>query len=151
MLLGTQQQHVQQTIGDFIVCRSDGIFAYQFAVVVDDALMHINQVVRGADLLQSTARQILLYEALGFPIPTFAHVPLVLDQHGKRLSKRLQSEGLEPLRTAGATPSLVVGQLVANCGLVETGAIISARELARRYQGNGYEIMRAILCGNQKD
>ena len=151
LLLGTQQQHVQQTIGDFIVRRSDGIFAYQFAVVVDDSLMHINQVVRGADLLQSTARQILLYEALGFPIPTFAHVPLVLDQHGKRLSKRLQSEGLEPLRTAGATPSLVVGQLVANCGLVETGAIISARELARRYQGNGYEIMRAILCGNQKE
>jgi len=151
LLLGTQQQHVQQTIGDFIVRRSDGIFAYQLAVVVDDALMHINQVVRGADLLQSTARQILLYEALGFPIPTFAHVPLVLDQHGKRLSKRSQSEGLEPLRTAGATPSQVVGQLAANCGLAETGAIISASELANRYQGNGYEIMRAILCGNQKD
>src|SRR5713226_265806 len=66
MLLGAQQQYVQQAIGDFIVCRSDGIFAYQFAVVVDDALMRINQVARGADLLQSTARQILLFEALGF-------------------------------------------------------------------------------------
>jgi glutamyl-tRNA synthetase len=94
MLAGPIRQHVQQAIGDFIVCRSDGIFAYQFAVVVDDALMHINQVVRGADLLNSTARQILLYEALGFPIPTFAHVPLILDEQGKRLSKRQESTGL---------------------------------------------------------
>ncbi len=69
LLVGPVEQQVQQTVGDFIVCRSDGIFAYQFAVVVDDALMQINQVVRGVDLLQSTARQILLFEALGFPSP----------------------------------------------------------------------------------
>src|SRR2546425_2748999 len=98
LLAGYREQQVQKVVGDFVVCRSDGIFAYQFAVVVDDALMHINQVVRGADLLHSTARQILLYEALGFPIPTFAHVPLVLDEQGKRLSKRTESAGLEPLR-----------------------------------------------------
>ena len=146
LLLGAQRQHVQQAIGDFIVQRSDGIFAYQFAVVVDDALMRINQVVRGADLLQSTARQILLYEALGFPVPTFAHVPLVLDKDGKRLSKRLQSEGLEPLRSAGATPAQVVGRLAADCGLVEKGTSTSASELAKRYQGNGYGIMRSILA-----
>src|SRR5207244_11421362 len=103
------EQHVQRALGDFIVCRSDGIFAYQFAVVVDDALMHINQVVRGADLLPSTARQILLYEALGFPVPTFAHVPLVLDEQGKRLSKRDQSAGLEPLRAAGMKCEQVAG------------------------------------------
>jgi glutamyl-tRNA synthetase len=146
LLSGTQQQHVQQTIGDFIVRRSDGIFAYQFAVVVDDALMHINQVVRGADLLQSTARQILLYEALGFPVPTFAHVPLILDKNGKRLSKRSQSEGLEPLRIAEATPAQLVGQLAANCGLVPFSTSITAMELAQQYQGNGYDIMRSILA-----
>ena len=75
-IMGQTTQHVQQAVGDFIVCRADSIFAYQFAVVVDDALMHINQVVRGRDLLNSTARQILLYEALGFPVPSFAHVSL---------------------------------------------------------------------------
>ena len=143
LLAGPLKQHVQQTIGDFIVCRSDDIFAYQFAVVVDDALMHINQVVRGADLLQSTPRQILLYEALGFPVPTFAHVPLLLDEHGKRFSKRIQSAGLEPLRAAGATPEQVVGQLAAACGLV--GESTSATQLAHRYKQQGYDIMRSIL------
>src|SRR3989440_2015445 len=142
LLLGTQQQHVQQTIGDFIVRRSDGIFAYQFAVVVDDALMHINQVVRGADLLQSTARQILLYEALNFPIPDFAHVPLMLDEAGKRLAKRTQGAGLEPLRAAGATAAEVVGQLAASCGLAQAGEVVSASGLAQRYDQRLYDIMR---------
>ena len=141
MLAGPIQQHVQQAIGDFIICRSDGIFAYQFAVVVDDALMHINQVVRGADLLNSTARQILLYEAFGFPIPTFAHVPLILDEQGKRLSKRHESTGLQPLRAAGLTPSQIVGQLAATCGLVNPGETISTAELSQRYNQRGYDIM----------
>ena len=145
LLVGPVEQQVQQAIGDFIVCRSDGIFAYQFAVVVDDALMRINQVVRGTDLLQSTARQILLYEAFGFPVPTFAHVPLLLDEHGKRFSKRTQSAGLEPLRAAGATPEQVVGQLAADCGLAGRGEQLSASELAQRYKQRGYGIMRSIL------
>jgi glutamyl-tRNA synthetase len=139
------EQQVQQTVGDFIVCRSDGIFAYQFAVVVDDALMHINQVVRGVDLLQSTARQILLFEALGFQVPTFAHVPLMLDAQGKRFSKRIQSAGLEPLRSAEATPAQVVGKFAAECGLVDRGEQLSAGELARRFRQNGYEIIHLIL------
>jgi glutamyl-tRNA synthetase len=146
LLIGPVEQQVQQTIGDFIVCRSDGIFAYQFAVVVDDALMHINQIVRGVDLLQSTARQILLFEALGFPVPTFAHVPLLLDEHGKRFSKRTQSAGLEPLRASGATPPQIVGQLAADCGLVDQGEQLSASELAQRYKQKGYGIMRSILA-----
>ncbi len=140
LLVGPVEQQVQQAIGDFIVCRSDGIFAYQFAVVVDDALMRINQVVRGADLLQSTARQILLFEALGFPVPTFAHVPLLLDEHGKRFSKRTQSAGLEPLRAGGTTPEQVVGQLAADCGLAEGGEQLSARSLAQRYKEDGYDV-----------
>ncbi|HZU66090.1 MAG TPA: tRNA glutamyl-Q(34) synthetase GluQRS [Ktedonobacteraceae bacterium] len=145
LLAGQVEQHVQQAVGDFIICRSDGIFAYQFAVVVDDALMGINQVLRGADLLASTARQILLYEALGFPVPTFAHVPLVLDEQGKRLSKREQSAGLEPLRAAGASPAQVVGALAASCGLLEEGEQISAAELLNRYKEKGYDIMRSKL------
>ena len=145
LLVGPVEQQVQQTVGDFIVCRSDGIFAYQFAVVVDDALMQINQVVRGIDLLQSTARQILLFEALGFQVPSFAHVPLLLDEHGKRFSKRTQSAGLEPLRTAGVTPEQVVGQMAAECGLVDRGEKLSVEELAQRYKYQGYDIMRSIL------
>ncbi|MGH2494364.1 MAG: tRNA glutamyl-Q(34) synthetase GluQRS [Ktedonobacteraceae bacterium] len=147
LLAGQQQQHVHNAIGDCIVRRADGIFAYQFAVVVDDALMHINQVVRGADLLASTARQILLYGALNFPVPTFAHVPLMLDGEGKRLSKRTQSEGLEPLRAAGATPAQVVGQLAADCGLVEQGTMVSAIELEQQYSGKTYDIISSILSG----
>src|SRR5205085_9269102 len=119
--------------------------AYQFAVVIDDALMHINQVVRGVDLLNSTARQILLYEALGFHIPTFAHVPLILDEHGKRLSKRIDSAGLQPLRAAGLTPSQITGQFAASCGLVNQGETISPAELSQQYNQRGYDIMRSKL------
>jgi glutamyl-tRNA synthetase len=134
-------QHVQRSVGDFIVRRSDGIFAYQFAVVVDDALMYINQVVRGADLLASTARQILLYEALGFSIPTFAHVPLMLDKDGKRLAKREQSMGLAPLQSAEHTPAQVVGQLAASCNLINSGEQINTKELLKRYALLSYDIM----------
>lgn len=141
MLAGPQTQQVQQVVGDFIVRRSDGIFSYQFAVVVDDATMRINQVVRGADLLSSTARQILLYEALGFSIPSFAHVPLLLDEDGKRLAKRTQSAGLAPLRDAGMSAEQVVGQLAASCGLAETDTAIRPIELAQRYRTQQYDII----------
>ncbi len=134
LVQGVTTQHVQQVAGDFIVCRSDGIFAYQFAVVVDDALMHINQVVRGNDLLTSTARQVLLYEALGFHTPTFAHVPLLLDEQGKRLSKRAQSTGLAPLRDRGITPEQLVGELAASCALVNKGERLSANTLVETYR-----------------
>ena len=146
LLVGPLEQQVQQTVGDFIVCRSDGIFAYQFAVVVDDALMHINQVVRGVDLIESTARQILLFEALGFKVPIFAHVPLLLDKHGKRFSKRTQSAGLEPLRMTGITPEQVVGQLAAECGLVDRGEELSAGELVQGYRQMGYGRMCSLLA-----
>jgi len=144
-IVGPLSQHVQEAVGDFIVRRSDGIFAYQFAVVVDDGLMRINQVVRGVDLLSSTARQILLFELLGLPVPTFAHVPLWLDRNGHRLSKRIQSEGLAPLRAAGLTPGEVIGQLAASCGLSEPGEAIDALKLMQRYAGSRCDIMRTKL------
>lgn len=139
MLVGTTTQHVQQRVGDVILVRSDGIFSYQFAVVVDDAVMQINQVVRGMDLLHSSARQILLYEALGFAPPTFAHVPLLLDEEGKRLAKRTQSMGIEPLRAAGMTPAQVIGQLASSCGLVDKGTAIGPIELASQFRGRLYD------------
>lgn len=95
--------------------------------------MRINQVVRGADLLSSTARQILLFEMLGFPIPAFAHVPLWLNERGQRLPKRVQSAGLAPLRATGAAPEQVIGRFAASCGLVEPGTVLSASQLVRRY------------------
>lgn len=144
LVVGPVSQQVQQTVGDFILRRADGIFAYQFAVVVDDGLMRINQVVRGADLLSSTARQILLFEALNFPVPTFAHVPLWLNSTGQRFSKRIESAGLDPLRGRGATPAEVIGQLTASCGLVAPGEWLSAARLVERYRGNRYGIIQSI-------
>lgn len=145
LITGSIRQHVQQEVGDFIVRRSDGIFSYQFAVVVDDGLMCINQIVRGADLLHSTARQILLSEALGFPVPMFAHVPLLLDEEGKRLSKRTQSMGIEPIRKAHMTPTDVIGKLISSCGLAEMGTSIGTSELAKKYHQQPYAIIASEL------
>lgn len=94
----------QRDFGDFLVWRKDGFPSYELAVVVDDAAMHISEVVRGNDLLLSTARQILLYEALGLQPPRFHHVPLLCDSTGRRLAKRHHSLSLRELRAAGHTP-----------------------------------------------
>jgi glutamyl/glutaminyl-tRNA synthetase len=101
---GPQQFVVGKDFGDFIVWRHDGIPAYQLAVVVDDAVMQITEVVRGADLLLSTARQILLYRALGLPSPRFYHCPLLCDETGRRLAKRHDALSLRALRQSGASP-----------------------------------------------
>lgn len=90
--------------GDFVVFRSDGICSYELAVVVDDAHMGITEVVRGADLLLSTARQLLLYAALGLEPPAFYHCQLVRDEEGNRLAKRSDSKSLRAMRKEGKTP-----------------------------------------------
>jgi glutamyl-tRNA synthetase len=90
--------------GDFVVWRQDDLPAYQLAVVVDDAAMHITEVVRGADLLRSTARQLLLYRALGLTPPAFFHCPLMADAQGLRLAKRHDALSLRTLRRSGARP-----------------------------------------------
>ena len=86
--LGTQSQNITQTVGDFILRRADGCWAYQLAVVVDDAAQGISHVVRGLDLLDNTPRQILLQNALGLPTPQYLHTPLVLAADGQKLSKQ---------------------------------------------------------------
>lgn len=90
--------------GDFLVWRKDGVPAYELAVVVDDAAMNITEVVRGEDLLISTARQLLIYEALGLPAPNFYHTPLLCDTSGQRLAKRNRSLTLRELKAAGHSP-----------------------------------------------
>lgn len=94
--------------GDFVVWRRDDLAAYELAVVADDHAMEIAEVVRGADLLTSTARQLLLFEALGWPPPAFAHAPLVCDASGRRLAKRTGGLAIRDLRAAGWTPAEVL-------------------------------------------
>ena len=104
---GPQQFVACQDFGDFIVWRHDNIPAYQLAVVVDDAAMRITEVVRGEDLLLSTARQLLLYRALRLAVPTFYHCPLLTDEAGVRLAKRHDALSLRTLRGRGERPEIL--------------------------------------------
>ena len=103
--LGPQSAVAGETFGDFVVWRREDLPSYQLAVVVDDAAMGITEVVRGADLLVSTFRQLLLLEALGSPAPAYHHCPLLLDAAGQRLAKRHDSLSLRALRAAGRPPA----------------------------------------------
>jgi glutamyl-Q tRNA(Asp) synthetase len=108
---GHVAQDVAREVGDFIVRRRDGLFAYQLAVVVDDAEQGITDVVRGADLLASTPRQILLQRALGHPTPRYLHFPVAVDARGEKLSKRHGSVALEP-----GDPAAAIGRALAFLG-----------------------------------
>ena len=108
--LGELTEYLPTDCGDFLLRRSDGLFAYQLAVVVDDAAMGVTEVVRGADLLSSTPRQLLLYELLGWEAPEFYHFPLLLSPDGRRLSKRDGDLGLGALRER-YTPEEIIGKL----------------------------------------
>ena len=118
LLQGEIQQDVRKEIGDYVVKRRDGMYAYQLAVVVDDMAMDITEVVRGVDLLDSTARQIQLIEALGGVLPQYAHVPLVLNHEGEKLSKRDQGLTIRSLRAAGISPEALVGYLAFSLGFI---------------------------------
>ncbi len=115
--------------GDFIVKRADGILAYQLAVVADDAAMDITHVLRGYDLLDSTPRQIWLYQALGWQVPRFAHVPLLLGPDGSRLSKRHGGITLADMRQKQTRPETVIGLIAHAYGLLDRFEPISANEL----------------------
>ena len=107
-LAGEQTFTAGEDFGDFLIWRRDGVPAYELAVVVDDLAMGITEVVRGADLLKSTARQLLIYRALGAPhVPAFVHCPLMRDANGQRLAKRNDALSLATLRERGLSPEYV--------------------------------------------
>jgi len=129
LVFGHHAEELWRDCGDFLVRRSDGVFAYQLAVIVDDALMGVTQVVRGRDLLGSTARQIYLQRLLGFAQPTYAHVPLLVAPDGRRLAKRDQDLELGELRARGMRPEELIGRLAAASGLIDAYEPVSATDL----------------------
>lgn len=110
-VFGPLAQLLSRDVGDFVLRRADGLFAYQLAVVVDDAESGINQVVRGADLLSSTPRQIFLHASLGTAVQEYIHLPLVADENGKKLSKQQGAAGIDYVGNAGALISEALGFL----------------------------------------
>ncbi len=116
-LAGPVSQNVARDVGDFLILRRDKIPSYQLAVVVDDAAQGVSAVVRGADLLDSTPRQIFLAQALNASIPAYFHVPLVVDAQGRRLAKRSRDLSLHELRCAGIDPRRIVQWVAQSCAM----------------------------------
>lgn len=127
-LYGRQTVNLAKHCGDFILRRADGAWAYQLAVVVDDALMGVSEVSRGSDLLLSSGQQIYLYKLLGYTVPEFAHIPLVCNSAGQRLSKRDSSMSMEYLRERNS-PEEIIGLLAWHAGLIPEMLPVSVSEL----------------------
>ena len=125
---GAHTEVLARDCGDFLVQRSDGVFAYQLVVVVDDAEMGVTEVVRGRDLIGSTARQIWLQKELGLPSPVYGHIPLLTDADGRRLSKRDGDLDLQKLRQRWR-PEEIIGMLAAAAGLLPSYRPAAAAEL----------------------
>jgi glutamyl-tRNA synthetase len=126
---GVITEDVAATAGDFVVRRADGVHAYQLAVVVDDGDLGATHIVRGDDLLSSTARQVLLQRLLGLPTPVYAHVPLLYAPTGERLAKRHRAEAVRARRGAGATAEEVLGELAGSAGLIGGPRPVRAADL----------------------
>jgi glutamyl-tRNA synthetase len=124
---------VALAVDDLVLRRNDGIPAYNLAVVVDDAFQGVEEVVRGADPLDSTPRQVLVARLLGLPEPAYAHVPLVLGADGARLAKRHGAVSLADLAAAGVGAEAVVSRLAASLGLAAQGEVVSAAQLVERF------------------
>lgn len=131
---GEYRQDMTVDAGDFIVRRADGIHAYQLAVVVDDAAMQITHVLRGADLLDSTPRQLLLFELLGLKKPCYSHVPLLIGSDGERLSKRHGDVSLAALRAKGVPAEIIVGYLAFKANLIKEWVPVRPQQLVELFQ-----------------
>lgn len=127
-LQGDYAQNLAAECGDFILRRSDGVYAYQLAVVVDDTFQGVTQVVRGSDLLDSAPRQLWLQKELGLPHPEYGHVPLLLSPDGRRLAKRDRDQELSQLKERFTAPQLV-GRLALAAGLIPEYAPITPAQL----------------------
>ncbi len=130
--MGGYAERLERDCGDFLLRRSDGMFAYQLAVVVDDAAMGVTEVVRGADLLSSTPRQLYLYQLLDLTPPEFFHFPLLLAPDGRRLSKRDADAGLDSLR-GRVTAEALLGRLAQLAGFHPSGDPSTAAELLEAF------------------
>ena len=137
LVLGPQRISLKSCGGDFALRRSDGVWAYQLAVVVDDMRMGVTQVVRGEDILLSTPRQLLLYRLLGGTPPQYAHIPLLHDEEGERLAKRHHSLSIAALREKGCSPFAVIGYFAHLAGLQTSPAPVSPAVLADRIRHEG--------------
>lgn len=148
-LQGRYSERLDTDCGDFLLRRSDGVFAYQLAVVVDDALTGVNEVVRGKDLLSSTPRQIYLYRLLGFEPPAFYHIPLLLREDGTRLAKRDGALDMGALRERFSSPEEIIGMLACNVGLLEKYRPVSVDELIPLFNWDliKREDIRLDTCG----
>lgn len=127
-VFGPQSSNLATDCGDFVVQRADGAWAYQLAVVTDDAMMGVTEVVRGCDLLLSTAQQLYLYKLCGFTAPDYAHLPLICNAAGQRLSKRDSSMSMEELRLRN-TPEEVTGMAAYLAGIIPEPTPCRASEL----------------------
>lgn len=126
-LTGECSQNLARECGDFIIKRSDGIYAYQLAVAIDDAVSGVTEVLRGGDLLSSTARQIWLLKLFGFEPPQYIHIPLLCDFDGRRLSKR-DGDSLD-FALKNNTPQRILGALAFSCGLLHKFQSVTLSEL----------------------
>lgn len=131
-VFGPQQTNLAHECGDFVLRRADGAWAYQLAVVVDDALMGVTEVLRGCDLLQSAAQQIYLHRLLGYNPPEFVHIPLLCNNAGQRLSKRDASLSMEVLRRQ-YTAEQIIGRIAHIAGIKADDSPIRAKELVGLY------------------
>ena len=145
--LGEVRVDLKEAGGDFVIWKSAGTPAYQLAVVVDDAAMGVTEVIRGDDLVPSTPRQLLLYEALGHSPPRFAHVPLVVGEDGRRLAKRHGDTRLSTLRESGVKPEALVGLLAWSCGWLEEPGPITPRQLLPRFRLDAIPRRSLVLSG----
>ena len=146
LVQGTYAQKLDRDCGDFLIRRSDGVYAYQLAVVTDDAEAGVTQIVRGRDLLSSTPRQIYLQRLLGLPTPEYYHVPLLVAPDGRRLSKREHDLDMGALRER-CTPEELLGCLAQLSGLRPTAEPVTAGELAAVFSWN-FAAKENITIGN---
>jgi len=146
---GHQRHEPARSIGDFVIWTKRGQPAYQLAVVVDDHRQGITQVVRGDDLLDSTARQILLYQALGMkPIPAWRHLPLVVGPDGRRLAKRHGDSRIATYRARGVRRERIVGLLAKWCGMTGAGGVaqeMSTEEFVERFEADRMPREKAVF------